>query len=176
MPFTPFHMGPGLAIKAVAGRHFSVLTFGIAQVAMDIEPVVGMIRGSEVLHGPTHTYLAACVIALFVAAFAPLICRPILHRWNQELTFLRLDWLASPESWSTIPVMTGAFIGTLSHVALDSIMHSDITPLAPFSNANGLLDVISTGALHQWCIGTGVSGILVWLAIGWRTRRPRREG
>lgn len=56
MPFTPFHMGAGLALKAVAGRHFSVLTFGIAQVAMDIEPLVGMLRGAAVLHGPTHTY------------------------------------------------------------------------------------------------------------------------
>lgn len=55
MPFTPFHMGAGLALKAVAGRHFSVLTFGIAQVAMDIEPLVGMLRGAAVLHGPTHT-------------------------------------------------------------------------------------------------------------------------
>ena len=47
MPFTPFHMGAGLALKAVAGRHFSVLTFGIAQVAMDIEPLVGMLRDSQ---------------------------------------------------------------------------------------------------------------------------------
>lgn len=60
MPFTPFHMGAGLALKAVAGRHFSVLTFGIAQVAMDIEPLVGMLRGAAVLHGPTHTSWARC--------------------------------------------------------------------------------------------------------------------
>jgi hypothetical protein len=38
MPFTPLHMGPGLAIKALAGHRFSILTFGIAQVAMDVEP------------------------------------------------------------------------------------------------------------------------------------------
>ncbi len=62
MPFTPFHMGPGLLVKAVAGRHFSILTFGIAQVAMDIEPLMGLMRGATVLHGPTHTYPAACVI------------------------------------------------------------------------------------------------------------------
>ncbi|MCB1770876.1 MAG: hypothetical protein KDJ31_14465 [Candidatus Competibacteraceae bacterium] len=42
MPFTPLHRGPGLAIKALAGRRFSLLTFGIAQVAMDIEPLIGL--------------------------------------------------------------------------------------------------------------------------------------
>ena len=66
MPFTPFHMGPALAIKAVAGRHFSVLVFGIAQVAMDIEPLVGMIRGAEVLHGWSHSYVGATAIGLLV--------------------------------------------------------------------------------------------------------------
>ena len=48
MPFTPFHMGPALALKAVTGRHFSVLVFGIAQVAMDVEPLVGMLRNADV--------------------------------------------------------------------------------------------------------------------------------
>ena len=70
MPFTPFHMGAGLALKAMAGRHFSVLTFGMAQVAMDIEPLVGMLRGAALLHGPTHTYLGAVPIALATAALA----------------------------------------------------------------------------------------------------------
>ena len=80
MPFTPFHMGAGLALKAVAGRHFSVLTFGMAQVAMDIEPLVGMLRGAALLHGPTHTYLGAVPIALATAALAPWLCRPLLRR------------------------------------------------------------------------------------------------
>ena len=47
MPFTPRHLGPGFAIKALAGRHFSLLTFGVAQVTMDIEPLVGLIRGAN---------------------------------------------------------------------------------------------------------------------------------
>ncbi len=87
-----------MAIKALAGRHCSLLTFGIAQIAMDIEPLVGLIRGSEVLHGPTHTYLAALFIAIVVAVVSPPICRPILRRWNQELSYYRLEWLAESES------------------------------------------------------------------------------
>ena len=55
MPFTPFPMGAGLAVKAVAERHFSVLMFGWAQVAMDLEPGAGLLLGWERLHGWSHT-------------------------------------------------------------------------------------------------------------------------
>ena len=41
MPFTPFHMGPALATKAVLGRHFSVPLYGVMQVAIDSEVLAG---------------------------------------------------------------------------------------------------------------------------------------
>jgi hypothetical protein len=59
-------MGAGLIAKPGFNRNFSVITFGVAQVAMDIEPGVGMLSGSEVLHGPTHTLLGAMFIAYLV--------------------------------------------------------------------------------------------------------------
>lgn len=173
MPFTPLHMGPGLAIKAIAGHRFSVLTFGIAQVAMDIEPLVGLLRGADVLHGPTHTYLAALVIAVVVAAVSPPICRPILRRWNRELFFHRLSWLVEPELSTPVPVVVGALAGTISHVMLDSVMHSDISPLAPWSDANALLGLISIGTLHQFCIFAGLFGVVGWLAVAWHKQRAR---
>jgi len=174
MPFTPLHMGPGLAIKAVAGHRFSLLTFGIAQVVMDFEPLVGLVRGSPVLHGVTHTYLAALLIALIAAIVAPLLCRPSLRRWNHELSFCRLDWLGAPEAWSVAPVVAGALVGTLSHVAFDSFMHSDITPLAPWSSSNSLLGLLSVATLHQLCVGAGLFGVLGWLVRGWLWRRVAR--
>jgi hypothetical protein len=163
-------MGPGLAIKALAGRRFSVLAFGIAQVAMDIEPLVGLVRGSSVLHGPTHNYLAAVAIAVVVAFVSPIICRPILRRWNQELSFYGLPWLAEAESFPPAPVVAGAFAGTISHVILDSIMHSDIAPLSPWSNANALLGFISVSALYQFCVLAGLLGAVGWAYRAWRKR------
>ncbi len=59
MPFTPFHLGPGALFKAVGGRHFSFMVFGGTQVLMDIEPLLGLIRGWPVLHGYTHTLAGA---------------------------------------------------------------------------------------------------------------------
>ena len=166
-------MGPGLAIKAIAGRHFSVLTFGIAQVAMDIEPFIGLIRGANVLHGPTHNYLAALVIAIVVALISPTICRPVLRRWNRELSFYHLAWLVETESFSPAPVLTGAFVGTLSHVILDTFMHADITPLAPWSNSNTLLGLVSVSALYQLCLLCGALGLVGWV---YRARRQQRPG
>jgi hypothetical protein len=39
MPFTPLHMGPGLAVKAVMQRKFSLLVFGWSQVVIDLQPL-----------------------------------------------------------------------------------------------------------------------------------------
>ena len=119
MPFTPLHMGPGLLIKAVAGPRFSVMTFGVAQIAMDIEPLIGMMHGSSMIHGPTHTYLAALAIAAGVAAVAPALCRPALRRWHRELLRYRVNWLIASESFTPVATIAGAFTGTLSHVMFE---------------------------------------------------------
>ena len=176
VPFTPFHMGPGLAVKALGGRHFSVLAFGVAQVAMDIEPLIGMLSGADVLHGWTHSYVGATVIGSFVVLLAPLLCRPILRRWNRELGHHRLGWLGSPEGIGPLAVAAGAFVGTYSHVFLDSIMHADITPFSPWSTANGLQGHISISALHSVCVAAGLFGVLVWIIAGLWQKRLRREG
>lgn len=176
MPFTPLHLGPGLAIKALAGRHFSLLTFGVAQVAMDIEPLVGLMNGADRLHGITHTYLAALMIAVVVAVIAPTLCRPLLRRWNRELVFYRWEGLVTSEVFTPVAVIAGAFVGTLSHVLLDSLMHADLTPFAPWSDANGLLGLMSIPAVHQGCMVAGLFGLAVWLMVAWRQRRALQAG
>jgi hypothetical protein len=127
MPFTPFHMGAALIVKPGLGRNISVITFGIAQIAMDIEPGIGMLTGAEVLHGPTHTILGALAIACVVMLIAPGIVNYLLRKWNKEVTFHKLPWLVQSEITSKIAVTMGAFFGTLSHIALDSLMHHDFT-------------------------------------------------
>ena len=166
-------MGPALALKAVSGQYFSVLVFGIAQVAMDIEPLVGMIRNADVLHGWSHNYVGATLIGILVALLTPPLCRLILDRWNRELEHHGLVWLRSPSKIGWVPVTTGAFIGTYSHVALDSIMHADITPFTPWSKSNDLLGVISIGELHAVCVAAGAFGVAAWFIVGLWARRRR---
>jgi len=170
MPVTPFHLGPGLAIKSVTGRRFSLLMFGIAQVAIDIEPGVGMLTRASTLHGWSHTYVGAAVIGTLVLFLGRPICEWILKWWNAELRRNRLDWLAGPDGIGWGAATAGAYIGTFSHVALDSIMHFDMRPYAPLSDANGLLGAISTEALYGVCIASGIIGAAIWFAVQLRRK------
>jgi hypothetical protein len=107
MPFTPFHVGAALLAKPAAMRNFSVLTFGIAHVAMDIEPGIGMLLGWEVLHGSSHTILGALVIACLVIWIELMICNPILQRFNREVRHYGIGWLAEGDGISRTAVVTG---------------------------------------------------------------------
>lgn len=173
MPFTPFHMGAALIVKPVFKRYFSLMTFGIAQVVMDIEPGIRMATGMDILHGPTHTILGALVIAFLVTMIAPGICNLVLTKWNKEMTFYAWPWLLSLSRVSKAAIITGAFFGTLSHVALDSLMHHDIHPLSPFSRDNPFAGLVTNDGVYQACTIAGVVGILVWLIIKWFDHAPK---
>src|ERR1700722_18230184 len=174
MPFTPFHMGPGMAMKALAGPRLSLVSFGLAQVMMDIEPLVHMIRGDVGHHGLVHTYLGATLVGL---ATLP-IARPLTHTfsglWSDSLRDAGLVWLAEPPADGWLPVVVGTFAGTYSHVFLDSIMHADMTPLAPFSQSNAVLDWLSYAGIHIACVISGILGLTAWVIIR-RIRAARRN-
>jgi membrane-bound metal-dependent hydrolase YbcI (DUF457 family) len=88
--------------------------------------------------------------------------------------FIPARWLAmklpdgSLLSWRRLPLSAiagGALIGAWSHVLLDSVMHADITPLAPFTQSNGLHLIVSLRTLHLFCVAAGLLGFSWWL---WR--------
>lgn len=172
MPFTPFHMGPGLAVKAVGGRHFSLMVFGFSQVAIDVEPLVRILRGDAVLHGFTHTYLGATVVALAAILIGRPICQVVLKDWTPAPPSPFLNWVLEPRRISWPTAICSAFIGTYSHVALDSLLHADMRPLAPFSETNALLHAVSLGAVHVGCVLSGLLGVLVLCASFVRQRAP----
>jgi hypothetical protein len=168
MPFTPFHFGPAAAIKAVIPRYFSFTVFCFAQVVTDSEVAYYMIRGEFPLHRWFHTYLGATA----VAAFSFLLGRPICQ------LALRL-WLAWPDAplrkhifaggrISLLSALTAAFIGTYSHVFLDSFMHSDIEPFKPWSTQNPLYGLLGLSTLHALCIMFGIAG--VWFVASHPTK------
>ncbi len=100
---------------------------------------------------------------------------------------LSLRWLA-PRTRGLLREDLGALIppagalvaiasGVLGHLIPDGIMHFDVRPLAPFSDANPLYDRLSLTALHAALVICGFAGAVVWL---WRhgnsaVRRPRRR-
>jgi len=151
MPITPFHFGPGAAIHALAPRRISFLAFGASNVLIDLEPLYFMLTGQDPLHRFFHTYIGASLVASF-AVLLFMGCRSLSVRFP----------LPNPFKWQGLgvwPVVAGAFAGTYSHIALDSIMHFDIRPLAPFSNANPFYLAVSIDDLHRLCVVAGAIGL-----------------
>jgi hypothetical protein len=176
MPFTPFHMGPGCAVKAVLGRYFSLTVFGFAQVAMDLEPLVRMLRHDRVLHGFSHTYLGATLIALVALFLGRPVCQWLLDGWHSDGASRFMDWLRGPRRITWWAAASGATIGTYSHVLLDSIMHADMQPFWPFAAGNNLLGLLSVEALHLFCVASGAVGgvglLGVYLLFGRKREKP----
>jgi membrane-bound metal-dependent hydrolase YbcI (DUF457 family) len=158
MPFTPLHMGPGILIKALLQGSFSLMVFGWTQIVMDIQPLLVVMSGEGHLHGFTHTYVGATLIALFSAISGKYLAdRALVPISNGAQRGINLRWRI---------VIPSAFAGSYSHVILDSIMHADIEPLSPFSPANALLGILSLEALHSLCIYSGIAGAAVYFALG----------
>lgn len=162
MPFTPFHFGIGAALHAAAPRRVSFLAFCAANVIIDMEPLYFMLTDNPPLHRFFHTYIGATLVAAATIVLFS-VCRRFAARFRLPDIF---DWqsLRLPE------IAAGSVLGTYTHIVLDSIMHLDIRPFAPFSDANGLLQLLSLSALQWVCVAAGVLGAVV-LAI--RHRRLR---
>jgi hypothetical protein len=170
MPFTPFHMGFGLAAKAAAGNRLGLIAFGLSQVLIDIEPGVRMLLGTDELHGWSHTLLGAVAIAALATWWSQWLVLLLAGRWNDEVRHYGQDWLSVPGAFSGPVAALGAFVGTISHLVLDSLMHADMKPLAPFSDANPLLGLVAHDAVYSSMVVLGVIGALLWLVRQWINR------
>lgn len=159
MPFTPFHMGPGIFVKALLQGSFSLMVFGWAQIVMDIQPLAAMITGEGRLHGFSHTYIGATLLAIVSALSGKylsevgLFCCGLNKKWH-----VKIAWWVS---------FLSAFIGTYSHVLLDSVMHSDVEPFFPVTASNPFLGLVSIQVLHTICIYSGLVGGVLYFTINW---------
>jgi hypothetical protein len=155
LPFTPYHMAPGLAAKAVLRGNFSLIVFGCAQVMMDVEPLVARLNGTGNYHGTTHNLAGATVLGVVAAvtgkylvdAGASLRRRGVRRR-------RRMLWSVA---------FLSAFIGSFSHVILDALVYLDVTPWSPLSATNQLLGFVSESSLKTLCIWTGVIGAVAYV-------------
>jgi membrane-bound metal-dependent hydrolase YbcI (DUF457 family) len=167
MPFTPVHMGPGLLLKALMRGAFSLIIFGYAQVLIDLQPLVALTTGRGELHGWTHTWLGAVVIGFFAAVTG----RPLTNaalRLARGGTRSRLT-----VSW---PVALGSgLIGTLSHVALDSLIYREMHALWPWSQAQPWLGAATSAQVYAGCFVSGVIGAAVYLGLKWRRDRRSKD-
>jgi len=158
MPFTPFHMGPGILIKALFRGSFSLMVFGWAQIVMDVQPLFVLLTVDGHLHGFSHTYVGATLLAIFSALSGKYLSEFGLRiiGFSKKARPIKITWSVT---------FISAFIGTFSHVILDSIMHSDVQPYFPISLENNFLGLITISQLHQFCLYSAVVGALLYFSL-----------
>jgi len=123
------------------------MVFGGTQVLMDIEPLIRMYAGTSWVHGYTHTIPGAIVVGGIAALSGKPISSFVLSRFH--IPHYPITWRVSCAS---------AFVGSVSHLVLDAIMHDDVMPFWPASEANGLLYLLTVWHLHVLCLVLGVLG------------------
>ena len=158
MPITPFHFGPGFLVKSVLSKYFSFRIFVLSNIIIDLEPLYFILTNQYPLHRFFHTYLGATVAAVAFIVIGRPLCYWLTGRWNMLLKSFKIDNRKIP----MLALIVSAFIGTYSHVFLDSIMHQDLHPFYPWSQSNGLLHILSYGQLHLFCVLTGIIGIVIY--------------
>jgi membrane-bound metal-dependent hydrolase YbcI (DUF457 family) len=163
MPFTPIHMGPGLLIKSVLQGSFSLMVFGWTQIVMDVQPLIVMLSGAGHIHGFTHTYIGATLIALFSAVSGKYLS-------ELSLKFIKLPASNGGKIFWRVSLLS-AFIGSFSHVFLDSIMHADVEPFYPFSLMNELHHYVSVSTLHKFCLYSGLFGAVIYYFVLFHQKR-----
>ena len=153
MPVTPYHVGPGVLLKAVAPRTVSLTAFVGANVVIDVESVVNLLTGRFPVHATLHTVGMALAVGLAVGLGTAWVGR--WRRWR------------GPEG-ATGPALLGGALGGLSHSLLDGIMHADIRPFLPLTADNPLYRVVGLDVLHGACVVAGVvgAGVLAWRRWG----------
>ncbi len=154
MPFTPYHFGVGLAVHAIAPKRISFLSFCSANVLIDLEPLYYLWKHHPPMHRFFHTGAGATLVALATILLF-LTCRKLTTRFQ---------WL-NVQNWKSLPlsaVTSGAFLGTYTHVLLDSIMHGSVLPFAPiFKNYRPLYHLFTLSQIHWGCVSAGVIGGIV---------------
>ncbi len=160
-------MGPGILIKALLQSSFSLMVFGWTQIVMDIQPLVVMFTGEGHLHGFTHTYVGATLLAIFSA---------FTGKYLSEIG-LRILGLAENGSITILWWVSflSAFVGSVSHVFLDSIMHTDVEPFYPLTLANGFHGLVSIPALHKICMYSGLVGTIIYYVVNYYTSVRDKE-
>ena len=153
MPVTPFHFGVGLLCKGGAPARVSLGAFILSQVLIDLESGYFLFVAREwPVHRWAHTFALSALIGLGAGVIACLGARVVTQGASDAA------WSSEVGLW---PAMTGGLLGGLTHPLLDGLMHADIRPFLPLSEENPLLGLIGLAELHLFCVGAGLTGLVL---------------
>jgi membrane-bound metal-dependent hydrolase YbcI (DUF457 family) len=164
LPVTPFHFGPGLALKGAAAPMFSWSAFAVAQVVIDCETIYYLVK---------RGVPGAPILSLVPRRRGRRLLAAVLFRVVVHASFIRFPRLIVPLTAtstargeiSILGVLLGGLVGGLSHPLLDGVMHPDVRPFMPWSDYNPFLGLIGLAPLHLACIASavlGAAGVALW--------------
>jgi hypothetical protein len=162
MPFTPFHIAAGASVKAIVPKHFSWSVFTLTNILIDCEPLYYHFTEGMLSHKFFHSIIGASIVTVVCATLGKPLCEYGLKLWNNSLAQEDKRWLGSGIKISHLSAWTGAVIGAYSHLILDSIMHLDIKPLAPFTDENQLLEIMEIFELYILCLLLFGLGVIIY--------------
>ena len=175
MPFTPFHMGPALAVKAATRRYFNVPVFAFTQVGIDSEVLIGLpFRGDLTNHAVLHTLGGGALIAIIAILLLRPVIQPGARLWN-HLAGVKPDSFMYMET--RVPrsaAVISAVIGSGSHVLLDAMSHPDMTPFAPLAWGNPFSGALTSVQVTVLCLALWAAGGGAILAFAYLRRRRGR--
>jgi len=158
MPFTPFHFGPGLFFGIPFRKYIHAPTFILANVLLDIEPLIVLITGMNYpLHGYLHTFAAAIGVGTIFG-----LAMFILER-SMRPVYVKL--LLEPDiKFSKLQFVTAGVLGTLLHVLFDSPLYSDLKPFYPLS-ANPLYGAAYSIEIYLLSVWQGIFGVAFYIVL-----------
>jgi hypothetical protein len=158
MPFTPFHLGPGLGLGLPLRKYLHVPTFLLANVIVDVEPFLVLFLGLRYpLHGYLHIFLLAIPLGIVLGYVMFL-----LEKFLQPLYKILL--LETTNSLNLKSFVVAGFLGTGLHVMLDTPLYSDIAPFYPITT-NPFYNPAFTLEIYSLCVWMGAFGIIYYLGL-----------
>jgi membrane-bound metal-dependent hydrolase YbcI (DUF457 family) len=156
MPFTPFHLGPGLLISLTFLSFIDIPTFLITSVIIDFEPFLVLILYLNYpLHGFFHSFLGGFIVAVLLS----MVMSKIRRYFTPLLTFFKIE-----QSISFKKILFSSICAIFLHILLDSPIYLDIRPFFPFEFNPFYRSTFMPGLIEYlicaWCF---VGAILVYI-------------
>jgi hypothetical protein len=171
MPFTPFHLGPGLFFGLLLLRFIDFPTFLIANIVVDVEPFLVLVFGLDYsFHGFFHSFLGGTVVALLLA--------PVMNRirgaFSPLMALFQLEQQSSMKS-----ILLASISGVFLHILLDARIYLDIRPLYPLAvNPFFILTALPGFWEYMFCVWCFFGAVIVYvitLFLFWRKKRGNRS-
>jgi hypothetical protein len=166
MPFTPYHLGPGLLVGLLFISFIDLPTFLVASVIVDLEPFLILAFNLDYpLHGFFHSLIGGTLVAVSLS-FA-------MYRIRDKLTPL-LSFFRLEQKVSFKRILVAALSGIYIHILLDSRIYTDIQPLYPSTYNPFFAGTFAGLGISLFCVWSFLGAAIIYivlLILVWRKRR-----